>query len=407
MKKLLLICLSICALIAFVACGNTQPETTGVTPDTTEPNENTGNAFISEEAANILPIKNGAKGVVTIVHDDGDLSTGTFLNQQFQEKQLCGTVAMQAKAVISTSGVKNTAAIAGWQKLFDAGYLDLACHSWTHQFWGITDEAESGVYINNSGVETPFSFKDGNITFETKGAKEALISCFPNETVRAFVKPGFGKYVDENGKKQSISPEAIEIIKENFIGMRMGGRDTHPWSSSSMYNLTSYQVSLKDSLSDWTTKVDKAVDKGQWIIFMFHQIIPDDSVTDKTSTLRVKHSTASDLFTYIASRTESGELWCSYLEDAMMYLVEQKETTGRVVVWKNNINITLNNDLDKSLYDYPLTVLVDVPEDWASVKFTDTNGKVEILTPFQNGDKMSVYANVIPDGYTATLEKAE
>ena len=186
MKKwiAILLCL-VCVLGTFAACGEyvppvvTDPSDTDTTdlgsadpettdPETTEPE--TTEPEIKEETpvtqkADIMKMKNGAKGVVTIVHDDGTLNTAAFLDKEFQKYNLRGTIAMIATRVISTEGVKNNTNIKLWQNYLDTGRFDIACHSYTHKFWGLTDKAESGVYINNSGVETPFSFGDGNITF--------------------------------------------------------------------------------------------------------------------------------------------------------------------------------------------------------------------------------------------------
>ncbi len=408
----------LCILFCFAACGKAPADSSAAPETTTMPDLETSGTdtdpiipvedkLLKSEKAYLMRIKDGATGIVTIVHDDGTLDTGKFLVNEFERLDLRGTVAMQVKAVVTTDGVKNKARIQEWQSYFDTGRLNLACHSWTHQFWGITDKAESGVYINNSGKETPFDFKDGNITFETKGAKEMLIECFPNEKVKVFVKPGFGKYIDENGKSSTISDTARAIIKENFIGMRMGGTSTQSWPVSDPFNITSYQVSLKHSLEDWTAQVDAAAKYGRWIVFMFHDIIPDASVTSTTSTLKVKQSTATGLFEHIANKVENDGLWCAYLDEAIMYSAEYRASEGKVETYSNRIEITLTSKLDTAIYDYPLTVRVSVPADWGSVTLTQADGTTETLTSFADGSNTYVYANVVPDGNTAILTKGE
>ena len=360
------------------------------------------------EKAYIMKIKNGATGVVTIVHDDGDLATATaeFLSQEFEKYDLRGTIGMIANRVISTKGVKNTSTIKSWQKYLDTGRFDIACHSYTHAFWGITDKAESGVYINNSGVETPFNFGDGNITFETKGARDALRDCFPGQKVLAFVKPGFGKYIDENGKTKQISDVAQSILKEHFIGYRSGGTSTQTWLATDYYGLTSFQVSLKHDLSQWTAQVDSATTQGKWIIFMFHNIIPDSTVTSSTSTLRVRQSTASGLMEYIGGKTATGELWCAFLEEGLLYSQEVKSAKGTVTTYSDRIEISLAHKLDVDTFNYPLTVRAKVPADWTSVVLTHADGTTETLTPFVEGENTYVYANVVPNGQVALLTSA-
>ena len=400
MKRLtaLLIC-SLCVLGSFVACGKVTPPAP-MDPGIVEETPVTEKAYI-------MKIKNGATGVVTIVHDDGDLATAEFLSQEFEKYDLRGTIGMIANRVISTKGVKNTSTIKSWQKYLDTGRFDIACHSYTHAFWGITDKAESGVYINNSGVETPFNFGDGNITFETKGARDALRDCFPGQKVLAFVKPGFGKYIDENGKTKQISDVAQSILKEHFIGYRSGGTSTQTWLATDYYGLTSFQVSLKHDLSQWTAQVDSATTQGKWIIFMFHNIIPDSTVTSSTSTLRVRQSTASGLMEYIGGKTATGELWCAFLEEGLLYSQEVKSAKGTVTTYSDRIEISLAHKLDVDTFNYPLTVRAKVPADWTSVVLTHADGTTETLTPFVEGENTYVYANVVPNGQIAVLTNAE
>lgn len=403
MKRLiaLLLCI-LCVLISLVACVSDMPDN-AITPDTTPTPEETP----VTEKAYIMKMKNGAKGVVTIVHDDGDLKTAEFLNKEFEKYDLRGTIGMIANRVISVQGVKDIAAIQSWQTYLDTGRFDIACHSYTHAFWGITDQAESGVYINNSGVETPFSFGDGNITFETKGARDALRGCFPGQRVLAFVKPGFGKYIDENGKTKQVSDIAQSILKENFIGYRTGGTSTQTWLAEDYYGLTSYQVSLNHTLSQWTAQIDAATTQGRWIIFMFHNIIPDNTVTSSTSTLRVRQSTASGLMEYIGSKTATGELWCAFLEEAILYSREVKSAKGTVATYSDRIEVSLTHKLDSETFNYALTVRVKVPAEWTSVVLTHPDGVTETLTPFVEKDVTYVYANVVPNGTVAVLQNAK
>lgn len=424
MKRLisLLLCL-VFVLSVFAACGGevTPPDTTDASDaettepnvtdqNTTEPDETKAPDVVEEtpvtENAYIMKMKNGAKGVVTIVHDDGTLNTVAFLDKEFEEHNLRGTIGMIATRVISTEGVKNNTQIKLWQNYLDTGRFDIACHSYTHKFWGLTDKAESGVYINNSGVETPFNFGDGNITFETKGARDALRECFPDQRILSFIHPGFGKYIDENGKTIKVSDTAWKIIKANFIGSRGGGTSTQSWSTNSYYQLTSFQVSLKHDLSQWTAQVDSAARYGKWIIFMFHDILPDSSITASTSTLKVKQSTASGLMEHIGAKVAKGELWCAFFEEGLLYAQEVKATKGTVTTYSDKIEISISHNLDIDTFNYPLTVRAKVPADWTSVVLTHADGTTETLTPFVEGENTYVYANVVPNGQVAVLTNA-
>ena len=66
-----------------------------------------------ELTAEILPVKDGKEGIITIVHDDGDLPSATFLKKEFEEKGLVGNFAMIADRVVTSDG-KTTANTRAW-----------------------------------------------------------------------------------------------------------------------------------------------------------------------------------------------------------------------------------------------------------------------------------------------------
>ena len=59
------------------------------------------------EKANILRVKNGAKAVISLTHDDGNLATVEFMNEKFLENNLCGTVGLIGKNFASLEGKDN------------------------------------------------------------------------------------------------------------------------------------------------------------------------------------------------------------------------------------------------------------------------------------------------------------
>ena len=70
----------------------------------------------------------------------------------------------------------------------------------------------------------------------------------------------------------------------------------------------------------------------------------------------------------------------------------------------DKIVITLTDEMDDNeLFDYPLTVKVNVPDEWKqNVKFTqgDTSKAVEI---FEENGRKYVYAKIVPDSGNAVL----
>lgn len=348
--------------------------------------------------AEIMPIKDGKKSIVTIVHDDGYLDTVKFLNDEFAKNNLNGTIAMIARNV-------NASNKAQWQAELDKGRLNIANHSYTHNYWGQTDEAESGTLKDGSN----YSIAAGNMTYEIVKSGEYLRSMFPKERVLCFVKPGFS-YPD--GKPQ-VSTAAYEMIGKNYICMRNTGGGIETVPAADKYNLKSLMVQANDSYSSsenhtaayWKDEVDKTIDKNGWLIFLFHGIVDDSNA----SGLSVAKSKASILFDYLGEKSATEDVWNAQLDEATLYTEEVK--TASVVAkdytqGEGRMELSVTDKLDDDIYDYPLTIKVKVPSDWDYVK-TVQNGTSAIKRAVSdNGDKY-VYADVVPDKGTASLTKAD
>lgn len=61
--------------------------------------------------------------------------------------------------------------------------------------------------------------------------------------------------------------------------------------------------------------------------------------------------------------------------------------------------------MDDSVFDYPLTVKVNLPLSWSgSVKCTQY-GKTETVEIFAENGKNYAYVNIVPDGGNAVISK--
>ena len=132
-------------------------------------------AFEGELYCEILPIKDGAKGIITIVHDDGDYNTVNYMNTQLGSMGLTASIAMVANKVVDENG-KETKDAEKWKNLIKESGFDIVCHSPNHSFYGLTDEAHSGSYEHRDNGTVEYAFPAGNITNMTAGAAERLNS---------------------------------------------------------------------------------------------------------------------------------------------------------------------------------------------------------------------------------------
>lgn len=343
----------------------------------------------------------GAKGAAVIIHDDGTRATGTYLKEQFLKNGLRGTLGLIGKTFIRNpdgSALSTTQVdfnnmmimkedVAFWQDLLDTGCFDVASHTMTHSFWGLTDEEETGNLKNSAGELVPYSLAAGQITYEVAGSKQLLEMLFPGQTVKTLIKAGFGRH--ENGTQ--ISDKAFEIIRANYIAMRnsSGGMETSPIKDP--YYMNCYQAAKTDTATTYKDLVNEAVEAGGMQIFLFHKIEGTPS-----SSLTAPSAETTAFFEWLGGEVASGRVWNAFYEDAVMYAEELASASLKVKNYGESITVELTDELDNGLYCHELTVRVPVETDKATLT-TLYQGRSGSLEVFEDGEGKYVYVNLVPD----------
>jgi histidinol phosphatase-like enzyme len=84
------------------------------------------------------------------------------LDELLRHYGIKGNIALLANKVYNVSAkTYDNSAIATWQKYLDTGRWQLSSHSVTHNFWGLTDKAETVTYVNSGGSEVTVTFEEG------------------------------------------------------------------------------------------------------------------------------------------------------------------------------------------------------------------------------------------------------
>ena len=353
--------------------------------------------------AEIEPAYGGASATVVIVHDDGTRSTVDYMVERFTEHGLVGTLGLITKnfATRDENGewVLKDSEVEYWRGVLDSGTFDVASHSHTHTFWGISDEAESGWYLDSGNTLHEYSYEAGRITSEVADSGKILRMAFPDQRVLAFIKPGFGRHSDENGTRGvQISDRAYEIIKENYIGMRNTGGDVDTMPYANIYSVKSHTVKNTDTAADWKQLVSEAKSSGGTLVFLFHRIEENPE-----NSLRASIDETDEFFAWLGSEVASGSVSNVTLEDSMLYSAELAASSLEVRKYSDRITVDLTDTLDDAIYDAPLTVRVPVSSSYARV----TTDRGEQLSVLRDGRGSYVLIDVIPDSDTVTLTWTE
>ena len=361
---------------------------------------------INEEtlSTEIMKSKNGADATIVFVHDDGTVNTATYLIPELEKNNLNATVAMMGIKADEESEVDTWTGI-----LADShGRLNLASHSYYHDYMGLSDD-EHTVYFSGE----PTTYPAGYMTETIANERQRLNGLFPNERILAFVKPGTGT---PDGEEQ-VSEAAKNMIRAHYIAMRNtgGGVDTIP--PKDVYSVKSLMAKEGEcELDKWQSYLSSAISKKGILVYLFH------AISNKTSSLTSNKADVSVLLAEMGTKVAQGKIWSAKFDEAMQYGQEygaNAQATATAYYKENCIRVSVTDEISKidtdlsgkfagrEMFDYPLTVKVQVPFDWSYVKLTqDYDNRVEVAKTFTRNGKRYVYANVVPDQATAILTEA-
>lgn len=321
------------------------------------------NGKIDFPEVTIGKVYGGRSATVVIVHDDGSQSTVKFLADEFAKNDICGTVALVTNRVTDTSnGEPKPEDLKFWQDILNTGRFDFSSHSRTHSYWGTTDDIENGTYLKGN-VEMPFSIPAGKLTAEIKTSRQDLQKAFPSiaNRLHVFVKPG--GWTSINNEK--FSPKALELLHSTYIGMRDTGGNITPIPLPDRYRVNSHMVLPDENAELWKSYVDEAIEKNAMIVFLFHGIVDGEATG-----ISVSKEPAAELFSYIGERQHNGDIWCTYLEDAILYALEYASAKAEAKYYEDRIEVSLTHELDNTIFSHPLTLKVRVPNGWGKVTVT-------------------------------------
>ena len=348
----------------------------------------------NEIFAEVLPAKDGAKAILTMTYDDGDLETAKWVNQKNKQYGLAGSCMI----ITSRSGFKDH--IPEWRAVFADGTLEPQCHSTTHS--SDTKEGPPSLYQR-----------------EIVDSKNLLATTFPKNDIICYATPycfvteysyktdANGNVIYQNGAPVKVKDGGSQkVIQENYFANRNGPSGlqsldpTPDANEGGWYNPYVQWFYSKTSQTDamrlkW---IDDAVAQGKWLIILAHQIVDEPA-----NEYQLKKSNAETFFKHAAPYIESGELWSTSYGEATRYIRERQGATAYRKMGSGTLSVGLKIDrttpdghyMDENIFNYPLTVRVRVPSGWNSATY-EFAGKTVNATCYDADGRRYVNVNVVP-----------
>lgn len=192
-----------------------------------------------------------------------------------------------------------------------------------------------------------------------------------------------------------------EMTSQLFIaGRGTVGLPNHP-SRINWNNINSYSLGCKDDLTaqiastyDSQYKIWNKTAVGSWTVLLYHNIDKDQdgSGLDKGLALAQKA---------VAER----KLWADTFENVARY--GQERDTAKLtftLATPDTIEFSITDEMDDSLFDYPLTIKVRVDETWNQAKATQ-NGVERSVEMITREDGRYILVDAVPDRGTVRLNR--
>ncbi len=351
---------------------------------------------------------NGAKGVASFVIDDLNEATAEYIADVLVKnnpdlKVSHGAIANYIATLQTETGedglkyfkkdengnyvytIKESK-YAFWQEQAELGYCDFINHSYSHTYQGADDSGAEGYPV-------------GSIEAEFLAAKQILNDLFGDLSKDVYVIPGVGK--TQSQYYQDYLDSLMGLCNE-FIAAR--GTGGGPMDSEAIMNsldwLNAPMIGHADDTSRWTGWLDQAVAEESLMCYCIHRIYEDAS----TNSQAIYQTQADAFFAYAQELSDKGDLEIMFYYDALRYFME-KSAVDVIAENYNDERIAVSLFYTDSAFiqdgrmNYPLTVQVEVPANWVTVKY-EMNGKVYYANTKVVDGKTVALVNVVP-GTTA------
>jgi hypothetical protein len=149
--------------------------------------------------------------------------------------------------------------------------------------------------------------------------------------------------------------------------------------------------------SDFTDKVDAAVSSNGWVVFLIHAI-DSESGYSPTSSKQLKGA-----LDYINQNKD--KIWESTFSNIVRYIKERSNVLVKEVSVKDSI-ITCNvkDTLDKSIYNYPVSIRRVLPAGWAMASVAQKGKIIDSKIVSVNAINYIMF-DVVPDNGDIILKK--
>ncbi len=156
------------------------------------------------------------------------------------------------------------------------------------------------------------------------------------------------------------------------------------------------------SFLDWT---QGSIVNQQWAMIVIHDVVPFNQLDTLLGKIYqpVTQEWLGWLCDWLAQRSGENKIWVETVGNITRYIKERENASYQIISSSSNlIEINVSDNLDNSIYNFPLSAYVKIPSDWNYIR-TEQNGIVDTLTTTSTDSGRVALIKVIPDNGTLKI----
>jgi len=238
--------------------------------------------------------------------------------------------------------------------------------------------ANNGYEIGNHSVTHPGTVTESEIS----SAKNTI-----NQNI-----PGFDCNTIAYPNCNVPNPESM--VAKYCIGGRVCDGQVVNKTPSNYYRIGSIICGNQgscNSLANFQTQLNTAKNKNGWAVFLIHEVNNGNGYSP------LQASVIESTLGYI--KQNDGDFWVTTFRNAILYSKERDAAKiNELTNTANEITLTLTDNLDNAVYNYPLSIRRATPAGWTNV--TATQGGKTIEASIKSG---YIYFSAVPGAGTIVL----
>jgi len=265
-----------------------------------------------------------------------------------------------------------------------------------HEIASHTMNHDTLTSLDWGSISTPgtllYELYQSKIFIEQKIPTEKCISLnYPYTLHNSFVDSAASLFY-ENGRTLGQVPNDSSLTQEDWFGLK-----AKVVSFNQPRNSTADDLDELYSFLEWT---QNSINNRKWGMIIIHDVVPFTQLPELVGQgiyEPISNEWLTSLCDYLWARSSNKEVWVETVGNITRYIKERDDANYQIVSSSSQqIQINVSDNLDNTIFNYPLSAYVKIPGEWNYVR-SEQNGVIDTLTTIVTDTGRVVMVKVVPD----------